>query len=339
MKHPLRWALFVVVSLTATGSMAQLTEKKKAPTYPLAEVRLGDGSLVRVTVLQQSLDVMTRYGKLTIPVAEIRRIDFGIHLPEGIDGKIDSAIHRLGSETYRERDAAVQELITLGSQAYPALLRATRSFDTEVAQRAEYVIKRIDDKVAVSQLRTKEEDLIQTAEFPVVGRIQGRSLRVYSAHFGELSLKLGDLRVLHVRAPNSDTEVSIDASRYGSATDQWMDSGIVIDSSHRLLISADGQVDLWPQGAGQYLVSPKGYTTAGREAAYMAGSLVGKVGENGKTFVVGEHYDGAPGEEGKLYLHIVPSPWNNASVGNYQVRVATEQAPMTEKQMNVDHEP
>ena len=30
---------------------------------------------------------------------------------------------------------------------------------------------------------------------------------------------------------------------------------------------------------------------------------------------------GSVGEEGKLYFHIVPSPWNNASSGSYRVRV------------------
>ena len=61
----------------------------------------------------------------------------------------------------------------------------------------------------------------------------------------------------------------------------------------------------------------------------MAGTLLGRVGENGKVFVIGERYDNVPGEEGKLYLHIVPSPWNNASSGTYQVHITTEQAALS----------
>jgi hypothetical protein len=92
----------------------------------------------------------------------------------------------------------------------------------------------------------------------------------------------------------------------------------------RLLATADGQVDLWPQGPGQYVCGPKGYTTAGKGVSYMAGTLLGRIGENGKIFVMGERYDGTPGEEGRLYLHIVPSPWNNASSGTFQVHITTE---------------
>ena len=33
---------------------------------------------------------------------------------------------------------------------------------------------------------------------------------------------------------------------------------------------------------------------------------------------------GAPAEEGKVFLQIVPSPWNNASAGSFRVRISME---------------
>jgi hypothetical protein len=82
-----------------------------------------------------------------------------------------------------------------------------------------------------------------------------------------------------------------------------------------------GQVDLWPQTPGQYMTGPAGYE-AGRPG-HLPGMLLGKIGENGKVFVIGERYDGTPGQDGKLFLHIVPSPWGNPSTGGYAVRVAS----------------
>jgi hypothetical protein len=159
-----------------------------------------------------------------------------------------------------------------------------------------------------------------------VGRIMNSSIKVRSVHFGELTLKLCDLRTLHMRGSNSDADLTLDATRYGSANEQWMDTGIILDPSLKLLVTADGQVDLWPQGPGQYMCPPKGYTTAGKGVTYMAGTVLGKIGENGKIFVIGDRYDSAPGEEGRLYLHIVPSPWGNPSSGTYQVHISTEHA-------------
>jgi hypothetical protein len=297
----------------------------------LAEVRFGDGSLVRMTILQDNLEVMTKYGKLTIPVAEIRRVDFGLHLPEGVGRKIDDCIRLLGSETFRDRDEAARELVVLGSTAYPFLQRASRSPDLEVAQRVSHVIKKISDKVPVENIRTKEEDVILTKEFTVVGRIVSPTLRANSTHFGELNLKLSDLRTMHLRNSQTDLELTVDASRYGSNTDQWMDTGVTVDRSLRLVVTAEGQVDLWPMAPGQYMTTPKGYTTTGKGGTHMAGSLIGKIGETGKLFFVGERFDGSPGEEGRLFVHIVPSPWNNASSGSYRVRVHVDHLALSAK--------
>jgi hypothetical protein len=55
----------------------------------------------------------------------------------------------------------------------------------------------------------------------------------------------------------------------------------------------------------------------------MSASLLGRIGETGTPFLIGEHYEGTPGQEGRLFLHIVPSPWNNASTGSYAVKIST----------------
>jgi hypothetical protein len=63
-----------------------------------------------------------------------------------------------------------------------------------------------------------------------------------------------------------------------------------------------------------FVVAPDGQQRA-------AGILLGRIGENGKVFVIGERYQGTPNQEGTLYLLIAPSPWNNASTGSYKVKI------------------
>src|ERR1700677_3323242 len=101
MRYPFQWTVLAVISCAGMG-LAQ-EGKKDAPRPILAEGRLGDGSLVRISILQENLDVMTRYGKLTVPFSEIRRIDFGLHLAEGVGNKIDTAIKHLGSDAFPAR--------------------------------------------------------------------------------------------------------------------------------------------------------------------------------------------------------------------------------------------
>lgn len=307
------------------GSVSVLGQETRVVPMPhQAEVRLGDGSLVRVVILQESLEVMTRYGKLSVPVREIRRIDFGLHVPDTVEKQIDRSIQQLGSQAYREREDAVKLLVHHGSTAYPFLRKVSHSPDAETAQRVATVMKRISDKVAAEDLRIKDHDVIQTQEFPIIGRVLASTIKAHSSHFGPLDLKLSDLRTLFVRGQNLDNELLVDASKHGSATDQWLDSGLTVEPGQKLVIVSEGQVDLWPQGPGQYVTTPKGYTAAGKGGSFMAGSLVGRIGTNGKVFLVGERFEGQPSEEGKLFFHIVPSPWNNASAGNYRVRISTE---------------
>jgi hypothetical protein len=317
----LKWALVVPVVGT---TFAQEPGKKDVSRPQPAEVRLHDGSLVRMTILQESVDIQTKYGKLTIPLRDIRRIEFGLHLPDGAEPQIQEAIKQMGSGVYKERDEAVKQLVAFGPMAYPQLQKATRSPDPEVVKRAVAVIKRIDDKIPPEQLRLKPEDSIQTAEFSITGRVLTPGIKVHSETFGEITLKLCQLRSLAQRGQAGDVEVNVDAAQFGTSTDIWMDSGVSVDSGLKLIIRSEGQVDLWPQGPGQYMTTPKGYSTAGKGGVYMAGTLLGKVGDSGKIFVIGESYEGVAQGEGRLFFHIVPSPWNNTSSGNYRVRVRTD---------------
>jgi len=307
----------------AVASKSSAQDQTTSSRPNLAEVRFGDGSIVRMTVLQDNLEVLTKYGKLTIPMSDIRRVEFGLHVPSDIHQQIYHSIKRLASEVYKERDGASKELLQVGHFAFPSLQKASRSPDQEVSTRAVSVIKQISERVPAALLKLREEDVIHTAEFTVIGRISSESIKANSPHFGDVALKLSDLRTLHMRQNGGKQELLVDAAKYGSTLEQWFDTGILVDVAQRITVASEGQVDLWPQGPGQYVALPKGYNTAGKGGQFLAGALIGRIGENGKAFLVGENYEGTTNEEGKLYLQIVPSPWNNASIGQYRVRVQT----------------
>jgi hypothetical protein len=293
---------------------------KKAPDNE-AEVLFANGSLVRMVVVQETLEVDTRYGKLIIPCKDIRRVDFGVHLPEGTEQKLDAAFKKLGSAQFKERDAAVNELVGLGPYAYPALT-AHRSSSPEVTQRLAIALQRIRAKVPESQLRLREDDVIVTPTFTIVGRILTQSIKVKAEYFGDLQLSLAGLRTLRCLGSTGESEFSVEANKFGSNPNQWLDTGFVVDGVSQLTVEAGGQVDLWPQGPGQYVSAPKGYPQAGKRGNHYAGTLIGRIGENGEPFIIGDRFQAVPGREGKLYLHIVPSPWQNESAGSYQVRVS-----------------
>jgi hypothetical protein len=299
-----------------------------------AEVLFANGSTVRMALVQDAIEVLTRYGKLSVPLAEVQRIEFGVHLPPDVARKVDDAIGKLASVQYGEREDGTKELTALGASAYPALLRALKSGDQEVVRRAEKVLTAIRAAVPEKDLRGSEEDIIYTPGFTIVGRILTPALSGKSEYFGDVKLQLTQMRHLRSLKGPGDVQVVVDAGQHGSAHGQWMDTGLAIESTSTLLIVASGTIDIYPQSPGQYLSTPKGYGNIALAAGAKviptpanmrnyAGALFGRVGDGGEAFYIGDRYEGAPGREGKLYLHIVPSPWNNASSGSYQVKIAS----------------
>jgi hypothetical protein len=330
-----RSTLWLVPLFCYAVALAQEEAGKDAKTTvnkDEAEVQFANGSTVRMSILQEKIDVLTRYGKLSVPLAEIQRIEFGVHLPAEVAKQVDEALAKLASVHYAEREEGSRELAALGGNAYCALLRAQKSSDQEVARRAEKVLADIRARIPEKELRSREDDVIVTPAFTIVGRIVSPALKGRSEYFGNVQLQLPQMRQLKQLHQAGEIQLALDASQYGSAHGQWMESGVSVETSTTLLIVASGTIDIYPQTPGQYLSTPKGYgniaLTPGARVVptpvnlrNYAGALFGRVGDNGDAFYIGERYEGAAGKDGKLYLHIVPSPWNNASVGSYQLKI------------------
>src|SRR4051812_16985526 len=91
----------------AVGARADDPPAKKKPPDPpeLAEVKMADGSAVRMTLTQSTVEIATRYGKLEVPVGDIRRIEFGFRYPDGVLSRIEASARQLSATDARDRDA------------------------------------------------------------------------------------------------------------------------------------------------------------------------------------------------------------------------------------------
>src|SRR5688572_5784657 len=87
----------------AAATLAEEEKKKDGPDTKAVDVRFADGSTIRMVLLQESLEVETKYGKLTVPTDEVRRIEFAFRVPEETSKKIETAIRGLGHELHARR--------------------------------------------------------------------------------------------------------------------------------------------------------------------------------------------------------------------------------------------
>jgi hypothetical protein len=316
------------VALTGLGlviAIARADDPPKSPASPPkgstapVEVRLADGSSVRMALMQPSIDITTKYGKLSVPAAEIRRVEFGFRYPDGAETKITDLVAQLGDSNYKRREAAAAELLAFRELAYPALKRATKNSDAETAKRASELVQKLEDKLPPEKLKFKDYDLLSAVDFTARGRIEAKTLQGYTPYFGDVRLQVAEVRSLRSTAFGGETSVQLEAAKFcdvGNTT--WMETDIELSGDMPVEIVAAGQISLY-RGGG-YESGPKGHASY-TSGTHPSGAVLARVGSSGEIFIVGEKYIGTPKESGKLYLRIAASPWTGQSSGSYKVTI------------------
>jgi hypothetical protein len=327
MKRPicgLAWLALLAVTVPARPD-------GPTPSPALSPIALSfhNGSVIQPAVLLEAVEMETKLGKLAIPAGEVRRIDFGFRLSAEDARKVDQAMRDLGSNRFQAREAATKELIRMGRLAYPALLAGRKNADLETTKRVEAILKDIRARVPASRLQTRLNDILRTSDSIVAGQITAATFRVRSELFGELKVPVSQLREVRSLIPGSDVNVAVDASKYGSRT-TWLETDFEVTLGTRLDITATGEINLdalnqlnnnFTRG-----VRPDGIRQLVSGESYLPGQLLGRIGTDGPTFVVGSRYSAHPEREGKLFLRIVTIIHANnvRAEGSYQVRIAAE---------------
>jgi hypothetical protein len=203
-----RSLLLVGLAMVSTISAA---EPAKAPTGEgiRYEGKFADGSVVALNILETELSVTTKYGRLTVPLAEVKRIELGFRYPEGMEAKILAATENLGSGDFKTREQSQKLLIAYGELAIPAVRQAMKSSVVEAARRAEEVMKKLEDSLTKQQLETRDYDVVVTTSMTIKGTIQTASLKAKTKYFGEATVKLANLRGLRALDSVGEYKVTV----------------------------------------------------------------------------------------------------------------------------------
>lgn len=293
-------------------------------------LRFHNGSVIQPAMLLDFIEMKTKIGKLSIPAHEVQRIDFGFRLADEDSRKIDQALIDLGSDSFQAREMAKKSLLALGRLAYPALVDASKSGNLETAKRVDIILKDLRAKLSPERLQTRRSDIVRTSDSAVAGEILSTSLRVRCDLFGEVTIPVLQLRELRMVIPGTDITVAVDANKYGNMS-TWLETEFEVALGTRLEISASGEINLDPGGAvGNPAltrgVRPDGTRQLNSGESYVPGQLLGRIGADGPTFVIGPRFSGAPDREGKLFLRICTLEHANniRSEGSFQVRISSE---------------
>lgn len=191
-------AAVLTTSINRTAAAPEPIAPEPARTAPGvdAEIKCVDESTLKLKLLDEKLELTTKYGFLQIAVADIRRIDFAHRCPPDVVEKIVLAISKLGHPDFSTRERATADLKTYRERAYPYLLKALKHDDPEVSRRADEALKFIQSRVPPGQLEQRDTDVVYTEDSKFSGKLTAQSLRVNTLQFGEQQLKLADIRTL-----------------------------------------------------------------------------------------------------------------------------------------------
>jgi hypothetical protein len=236
-------------------------------------------------------------------------------------------VEQLGAEEYDLREDAMAQIRKLGAAAVPALKEYLNAEDEEVKSRVEKLIEELEeeeeepeeDEVAYTPIKGDEDEVV-TRQFTAMGTIIEKSFDV-KTRYGQLVFNREDIVGVIFQEPLVLKKTFQLGGQHLAGKDQWLDTGVELEKEEEFELAATGTITI--QNYGNTACGPEGTTNiSSRYEKFPTGSLVAKVGQSGKPFLVGSEYKGKAEAKGKLFLGIA---LKTSSVGgNFDVELEKE---------------
>lgn len=207
----------VVLALAGLLALAGRAEDPKKSEKPVAdaagvEVHFADGSILKMTLQEESLEIVIPGGKKTVLLADLRKMELAHRLSDDDARRVAAAVKGLGSKQFKERQSAAADLARLGIKAYPALVAASKGSDAETRKRAGEMIETLKGTLPEEFFDRVTEDVLWTRGGKLVGKIGQASWKASTTQFGEVQVKLIDVvRVRSLAHPDPEVRLVVEA--------------------------------------------------------------------------------------------------------------------------------
>jgi hypothetical protein len=331
----LRSAMVVGIALLLglTGPIVS-AQNDAAPAKPAPAVlrfKLLDGSVVSGTMAIEALEVKTSYGTLTVPIKAIRSFTPGLDSRPQVGEMIDKLILQLGDMDAAKRDAAQNELMSMGARIKRQLEQRANDEDPERRLRIGKILEELAEMADDSLLGTDDSaavmlrklDIVETDEFTIAGSVNPKQFQIAS-QYGMLTVKLSDIDNAEVNNPDKARDIREKVTVAGTnlSSISYKSTGIAVRRGDVITIKATGQVAL--QNWGQ-VATPDGNPNTGwyipNDIPFAM--LIGKIGDDGPEFKVGSSLQMTAKKNGVLQLAVaMPANYaRQAFPGQYEARV------------------
>jgi hypothetical protein len=272
----------------------KVTGKDGKDEVPEFEILFTDSSKVRLTMAIKEVAIETQFGKLNVPIKEIKRIERAVKVKDKLIDKLETT------------DFPIHGTIDQST----ALKVMTKQFGET----------------------TLKFEQVKSIQRVFSGNVANASIDVDAEKYAKQNwqtwmntdIDVSDEISLKITATGKIDQWAQTPNQYMSTPNG---NGSIVATPFQLdstIANPFPGVDAGPGGNG-----PPGFP-GGAAAAQnrmlrgrvQSGNLIAKIGENGKPFIVGESISlKKPPASGRLYLIIAPSNWGNDSSGKYEVKI------------------
>jgi len=290
-----------------------------------------DGSVIAGKLSLKDLEVETQFGKLTVPVVNLRSFTPGIGSHPELSSSLQTYIKNLGSPIFNDREAAQKAIVKIGPTSRYELQKFVDDTDTERRTRVKAILEEFDtaadDEDAPKTPAVNLRDTIETSDFTIVGKIGHSSFEVKTL-YGPLSVKLSDIQRAYRMVPQKESVQKSFTVDGGAIAQRAMKStGVKLEKGDKVTITAEGSIVMTPWG-NQAMATPEGAANYGWYIPNQiaAGALVARIGNNGPIFKIGSKHSFTADRAGVLNLGIgmEPSYVNNNFPGDYRTKIRVE---------------
>ena len=317
---------------------AEDVEPEPEPVKPLPpgtiRVHLHDGSLITGILSNNTIDVETQFGTLTVPVDKIMSITPGLDSQTDRLENLKKLIESLGAMSYSERDKAEKKLLSMGLVIRSELKRYENDKNAERKNRVQKILAALNEMAEdedPAELESTEQwrrlDTINTEPFMLAGRIKQKQFELAS-RYGKLNIRLADIkRVERPQAGRQTIRRTVAVAGSNIVPRQYKNSHIMVRAGDRVRIRADGTLNMTPWGSSA-MSTPDGAPNYGWYISNKipSGALVMRIGGSGQPEKVGSKHTFIAKKSGTLQFGIGmnSSYVNHNFPGTYNVKVSVE---------------
>lgn len=289
-----------------------------------------DGSILHGQAKMKDINLSTPYGKLNIPLKEVTQITFGLEKDESLASDINKNIQILANTSDEKNIEATAENIK--KYGLKAIYYLENFLDKNVATNSENVALVLNEILSEYNISDYSfiDAIITNNGDRISGSVDFKTIEFFNG-FVKTSFSVSNIKsmdILYFESTDGNYNFVLKASKHILANNNggWFNTGVKVKKGQTIEISARGEIVLASLDNKKYTpdgnVSGAEPTDNNDPTYFNYGTLIFKIGVNGRNLKAGSSTKYIADRDGVIYFTIYETVYSEKNTGAYQVKLS-----------------